>query len=175
MRYLSSLKVSASYHILFLLTSRLEKALQNFNNSGNIFPQIVRYGLKLPIKHGDFTIFDRLMLLKDFLVTIRQWTIRHVRKMKGERFFFFHSVWTVSPATAQTDSGTFYSTVLCQSSVKYNALLRDHAVGLITGNGQIQFFQHLRKLFQLQPLLQRCHCGSCFRCFEIRDCRSREI
>ena len=150
MRYLSSLKVSASYHILFLLTRRLAKALQNFNNSGNIFPQIVRYGLKLPIKHDDFTIFDRLMFLKDFLVTIRQWTIRHVRKMKGERFFFFHSVWTVSPTTAQTDSGTFYSTVLCQSSVKYNALLRNHAVGLITGNRQCKLLQKHGKVRQPQ-------------------------
>ncbi len=140
-RYLSSLKVIASYHILSILTSRLINLIRIL-----IFRTILSadlYAISLfYIRFG-----------KNSGIPIGQRTVRHVRKPQREILLFLHAVRAVSPAAPQTDSGTFGKRILRQLRIKYHTFFRDHTIRCITGNGHLQFPQKYGQIFQLQPVI----------------------
>ena len=138
-RHLSSLKVIASYHILFPLTSRLINLIRILIFR-TILPAVL-YAIHLfYIRFG-----------KNSGISIGQRAVRHVREAQGEILLFLHAVRAVLPAASQTDSGTFGKNILRQFRIEYHTFLRDHAVCLIAGNGQLQFPQKHRQIFQSQP------------------------
>ena len=137
-RYLSSLKVIASYHILSILTSRLINLIRIL-----IFRTILSadlYAISLfYIRFG-----------KNSGIPIGQRTVRHVRKPQREILLFLHAVRAFSPAAPQTDSGTFGKRILRQLRIKYHTFFRDHTIRCITGNRQCKLLQKHGKVRQPQ-------------------------